>query len=159
MVILDAMEGCDRGYPVFPLRLDLAATDVQICRTAVWWQELKVTLDPVTPQRRRPELAGKALSLRSLTFRPFRTLFYKGILKFVAVSGKWFHITPSRSSVLHTVLSLLLNDFLLRRPIFPPRLGNVGIWSVSVVVSRPAFQLSLQAPHPLIALKFRFRFC
>lgn len=104
-------------------------------------------------------VAGKALSLHSLTFRPFRTRFYKGILKFVAVSGKWFHITPSRSSVLHTVLSLLLNDFLLRRPICPPRLGNVEIWSVSVVVSEPAFQLSLQAPHPLIALKFRFRFC
>lgn len=71
-------------------------------------------------------VAGKALSLRSLTFRPFRTRFYKGILKFVAVSGKWFHITPSRSSVLYMVLSLLLNDFLLRRlPTQTRKCGNM----------------------------------
>lgn len=106
------------------LRLDLAATDVQICRTGTESDTRPCHTTKTSSWARA--VAGKALSLHSLTFRPFRTRFYKGILKFVAVSGKWFHITPSRSSVLHTVLSLLLNDFLLRRlPTQTRKCGNM----------------------------------
>lgn len=131
MVILDGMEGWARhprcpevlvtipAYPVFPLRLD-----VQICRTGTESDTRPCHTTKTSSCARA--VAGKALSLPSLTFRPFRTRFYKGILKFVAVSGKWFHVTPSRSSVLYTVLSLILNDFLLRQlPTQTRKCGNM----------------------------------
>lgn len=91
-------------------------------------------------------VAGKALPLHSLTFRPFRTRFYKGILKFVAVSGKWFHVTPSRYSVLHMVLSLLLNDFLLRR--LPTQTRKCGKYDPYLLWYPNQFSNSLYKPHP-----------
>lgn len=163
---MSAAPPLSRGASDYPLRL-WGSNQRLLTSRSVRWRRLCQTRTG-TESDTRPchttktsswarAVAGKALSLHSLTFRPFRTRFYKGILKFVAVSGKWFHVTPSRSSVLHMVLSLLLNDFLLRR--LPTQTRNCGnMMRICCGIHKPAFQLSLQAPHSMIGLKFRFRF-